>query len=632
MSLTAWLIVIVFLSVTVAIGVYVKKWIRGTADWLVAGRGCGRYLGATAGEAAALGAISLIAFLQAAYVGGPVAWWVVIITILLNLTIAVTGWGVYRLRQTKVMTINELLERRYSKELRKFCGLLCFVSGVLNMGIFPIVTGRFIVYFTEMPLEFSFLGLTMPTIPVVTGILVAVALSLVFMGGQISLIFTDFIQWSVIMFMFLVVGFVTYRVINWDDISRALQTYETPKALLDPFMPTSANAFGLWYVVMFTLRGFYNVLSWAPNTVKSQSASDAKEAKLMWILSYIRYGSNIGLLFSAVACLAFMKLPEFSSQAQEILARVQSISNEVVRTEMTVPMFLSVILPPAAKGLFVAGIICAAISTLDTYFLSWAGVFAQDIIGPRIQKPLSAEKRLKLLRWSTVGVAVFVYFFSILWKPTEYIWMYFAITGSIYTGGAGAVILGGLYWKKGTTKAAWAAMITGSGLSILGIIILQIFAKNDWWPEFVNGMFLSVVASLLAVVVYVALSLLFRNEDFDLESLLSRDQTQPASTRTFKGIFNRLRESDKFVLFVGVFTVFCIIMVFGALIYSRTHEISAASWMTFWKYYSISFYIVSIPITIWFFIGSIMDITKLVQRLRTEVVNVLDDGQVYQES
>ncbi len=629
MSLFAWLIVILFILVIVGVGAYTRRWVKGTADWLVAGRGCGRYLGATAGEASALGAISLIAFLQAAYVGGPVGWWIVLITILLNLTIALTGWGIYRLRQTRVLTINELLERRYSKKLRRFCGTICFVSGVLNMGIFPIVTGRFIVYFAELPLEFSFLGMTLSTIPVITAVLVLVALVLVFMGGQISLIFTDFIQWSVIMFMFLAVGLVTYRVVNWDDISRGLLMDDSPREMLDPFLPTSANAFGLWYVVMFTLRGFYNALSWAPNTVKSQSASDAHEAKMMWILSYVRYGANIGLLFSAVACLAFMKLPEFSAQAVQIMGRVHAIPNEIVRTEMTVPIFLSFILTPGVKGLFMAGIICAAISTLDTYFLSWAGVLVQDVIGPGLKKPLGQEQGLKWLRWSTVVVAVFVYCFSILWKPTEYIWMYFAITGSIYTGGAGAVILGALYWKRGTTQAAWAAMIAGSSLSVLSIIALQIFSKTDGWPEFINGMSLSVLASVTAIVVYISVSLLSRTKDFDLDSLLHRDPSDKSSRIKIKSLLKKIVTSNKFELCVAVVTFSSLVIIFVALWYSRTHDISAEAWINFWKYYSIGFYILSVPITLWFFIGSLIDMKKFIGRITNERIDRLDDGQVH---
>lgn len=628
MSSIAWLIVVIFLLIIVFIGAYTRRWIKSTADWLVAGRGCGRYLGATAGEASALGAISLIAFLQAAYVGGPVAWWIVVITILLNLAIAVTGWGIYRLRQTRVLTINELLERRYSKGLRRFCGTICFISGILNMGIFPIVTGRFIVYFAQLPLEFSLFGVVVPTIPVVTAILVIVALFLVFTGGQISLIFTDFIQWSVIMFMFLAVGFATYRIINWEDISQGLLMHESPQKLLDPFLPTSANAFGLWYVIMFALRGLYNALSWAPNTVKSQSASDAHEAKMMWILSYIRYGSNIGLLFSAVACLAFMKLPQFSAQAASIMEIVNSIPNETVRTEMTVPIFLSFILTPTVKGLFLAGIICAAISTLDTYFLSWAGVFVQDVMAPGFKKTLGHQQTLKLLRISTVGVALFVYCFSVLWKPTEYIWMYFAITGSIYTGGAGAVILGALYWRKGTNRAAWSAMITGSALSVLGIFVLQFCAKKEWWPEFINGMSLSVLASVVGIVVYIFISILSKEKEFDLDALLNRERLSHKRKIDIRQFISNIK-SSKFEFGIGFMTFALIIIIFFFLWYSRVHEISINAWINFWKYYSIGFYIISIPITIWFFIGSLVDVKKLIKSLKNEIVDVSDDGQIH---
>jgi hypothetical protein len=51
--------------------------------------------------------------------------------------------------------------------------------------------------------------------------------------------------------------------------------------------------------------------------------------------------------------------------------------------------------------------------------------------------------------------------------------MFFAITGAIFTAGAGAAIIGGLYWKRGTTSGAWAALIIGAVLSVSGIIIQQ---------------------------------------------------------------------------------------------------------------------------------------------------------------
>ena len=631
MTSFAWIFVGVFIGLICFIGVYAKRWVRSTADWLVAGRGVGRYLGATAGEAASMGAISIIAMLQAAFVGGPVAWWITAIGIMIFLLISATGFGIYRLRETRVMTLNELLERRYTRNLRVFCGSLCFVSGLLNMGIFPIVAGRFIVYFSGLPLELMIGSLVVPTIPLVTICLVALAVLLATMGGQISLLFTDFLQWIVMMTMFVSVGFVVYRVINWGDVETALLASENPRAMVDPFLATSANSFGLLYIFWLAIRSVYNVLSWAPNTMKSQSATEPREAKIMWVFSYIRQMTTIGLLFAGVAALACMALPKFGPISEQVQGVVGSIANEAVRTEMVVPIFLSIVLSPFMKGLFLAGMIAASISTLDTYFLTWAGVFTQDVVSPFRKKTMTHEQRIKWLRGSVVGVAVFVYLFSIFWKPTEYIFMYFAITATIYTGGAGVVILGGLYWKRGTTPGAWAAMIWGLAGSVASIVALQIYSKADWWPNWVNGMSMAVLISLSAIVVYTVVSLLTSDEKVNLNELLHRveKKEKPTMAERWRTVFSR---KNTFELIVGGTAGVLLLVVVGTLVYSRFHEIPLAGWLGFWKGYAFFFYMVSVPITIWFLVGSVRDIVVLIKRLNSEVVDAEDDGQVHEHN
>ena len=51
---------------------------------------------------------------------------------------------------------------------------------------------------------------------------------------------------------------------------------------------------------------------------------------------------------------------------------------------------------------------------------------------------------------------------SLLFPLKDFIFMFFALTSAIYLGGAGAVIIGGLYWKRGTAEAAWTALILGT--------------------------------------------------------------------------------------------------------------------------------------------------------------------------
>jgi hypothetical protein len=103
---------------------------------------------------------------------------------------------------------------------------------------------------------------------------------------------------------------------------------------------------------------------------------------------------------------------------------------------------------------------------------SWGSIFVQDVILPFRKKPFTPKQHLSVLRWGIAGVAVFGFFFSLLYKPTEYILMFFALTGAIISG-SGAVILGGLYWKKGTTPAAWTSMIVGSLLAVGGLVVDQ---------------------------------------------------------------------------------------------------------------------------------------------------------------
>jgi SSS family solute:Na+ symporter len=329
----------------------------------------------------------------------------------------------------------------------------------------------------------------------------------------------------------------------------------------------------------------------------------------MWILSYIRQGANVGLLFGALACFAVANMPRFFDISTQLTDTLGKIDNSLVRTEMAVPIFLSLILPPFVKALFVAGMISAAISTLDTYFLSWSGILVQDVISPLSKKDISPEKRLRMLKWAVAGVALFVYAFSLWWKPTDFIWMYFAITASIYTGGAGAVILGALYWRKGTTEGAWSSMITGSSLAIGSIFIRQAFVARPWWPGWLDGMVLSVASSLVAIAVFIIVSLITHKQDYDLESLLNRDNPIEPHPKALNKRFTIEAVVSAIVAIIVVLTII-------AFWYNRTHDVDPEKWVTFWKWYTYVVYGYSIPVAIWFLLGSVKDLKTLLLKLR----------------
>ena len=151
MSLLDW-------SITVALVIFMtyavfktKKYTRSVADFLAANRCAGKYLLGVSEGAAGIAAISIIAISEAYYHAGfSIAWWAML-PYTVAIVAALTGWVVYRYRQTRALTLAQLLEMRYSKNFRIFAGMVMFVCGIINFAIFPGVGAKFFMYYCGLP-------------------------------------------------------------------------------------------------------------------------------------------------------------------------------------------------------------------------------------------------------------------------------------------------------------------------------------------------------------------------------------------------------------------------------------------------------------------------------------------------
>ena len=146
---------------------------------------------------------------------------------------------------------------------------------------------------------------------------------------------------------------------------------------------------------------------------------------------------------------------------------------------------------------------------------------------PWRNKQFSPAEHIRLLRLSILGVAVFAFLFSIFYRPTQYIFMYFAATGMIWTGGSGAVIIGGLYWKKGTTAGAYCALTIGAVLGIFAVFADMIWMKLFGHKFPINAAVLSFFAMGGALILYVLVSLVLHSKnrfEFNLQKMLYRGQ------------------------------------------------------------------------------------------------------------
>ena len=73
--------------------------------------------------------------------------------------------------------------------------------------------------------------------------------------------------------------------------------------------------------------------------------------------------------------------------------------------------------------------LAAFISTHDTYLHSWGSILVQDVIMPFRKEPFDKDTHLKVLRYSIYGVAVFIFFFSLLFQQNQKIALFLQLPG-----------------------------------------------------------------------------------------------------------------------------------------------------------------------------------------------------------
>lgn len=626
-TLAAFLILTVMLS---------RSGMQSVADFLAAGRTGGRYLLAVATGVAAVGAITIVGgFEMTLQSGFTLQWWELTMSVVILLA-AVYGWVIYRFRQTRCLTLAQFLEVRYSRRFRIFTGLVAFLSGIINMGIFPAVEARFFLHFCGLPSTFAVAGIEVSTFACLMLLLIGTALWFVFVGGQVTVIVTDFLQGLFVNAAMLAVVLYFAFTLDWKWIEEALSGAPPDASLVNPFRTGGTRDFNLVYFVIGVVGYLYGMMSWQGTQGYNASARTAHEAKMAGVLRNWRIGPQILLIvFVPIAAYTVLHHPHFTESASRIGAGLSGVSSDALRSQLTVPLMLRETLPPGLLGLFAALMLCASITTLNTYMHSWGSILVQDVLLPLRKRPFEMKEHLRALRLAIGFVAVFIFAFSLIFQQTQYIYLFFALTGAIFAGGSGAVIIGGLYWKRGTTAAAWTAMLAGSGVAVLGVIVHQI---SPGFP--INGQQFWLLAMTAATLSFVVVSLFSRQPDFDLDRLLRRGryavaedavvgQVVPERGWRLLGITPEFSRSDRWIYVASyAWTLgWCLVFVVGT-IRNLMHPGGNAGWMRFWSIWLVAQLAAAVVTFFWFTIGGMRDLRFMLTSLRTGRRDHTDDGFV----
>ena len=230
--------------------------------------------------------------------------------------------------------------------------------------------------------------------------------------------------------------------------------------------------------------------------------------------------------------------------------------------------------------------------------------------------------------------------------------MYFAITGAIWMGGAGACIIGGLYTRWGTTAGAFAALIGGSTTAVSGMVLDQIWTSKYGTNLTVGGVTLTgQVILFIAIVVswtlYVSVSLLGKRRHFNLDKMLHRgdyriqsehaSEEEGASTHAPKkfqlrrlfGFTKDFTLGDKIIYSMTMAKSLILFFIFlGLTTAMLVVGLSEDTWAAYFKGLFWFMCMSSIAIAVWLAIGGVRDVINLYRDLATAKRDASDDGRV----
>ncbi len=464
-----WSLVFLYIIAVVAAGLMSRRRVTNISDFLVAGRQIRYHLGVATLVATELGLVTMMYFAEQGYRFGIASFIIGIIWAAAYYTIGSTGFILDRIRQMDIVTITEYFEIRFSRGVRVIGAILIIVAGVLSLGVFLKLGAVFLVHFMNIPEAYHNITLT---------IIVSLVVIYTMVGGMISIILTDYVQFVVLAFgMVLTTVFVLAEFGYMDFFSRISVMYASQS--LDPFLH---HEYGWSFIGYWTIFAISGCVLWQPVAQRIFAAQNPEVNRFIF--------KSTSLMFLARA---FFPILWGIGAALYFGTGSDAVSG--------MPKLLTLILPIGMLGLFAASMFAAMMSTDSGYILAWSTIIVQDLINPLRNGTLTDAQRLLWTRISIFVIGLLMLFFGVWYQLRDTAFRYLLDVTTIYYAGGLAVLVCGLYWKRATTFGAYAAFACGALLPLASVVedmLLQ--AQGSASAGFIAGLFSPNVRGLLSFV------------------------------------------------------------------------------------------------------------------------------------
>jgi SSS family solute:Na+ symporter len=476
-------ILIVYGLILVGMGIYFFRKTKTSEQFMVAGRGIPAWAAGLAVMSAYTSSISYIAVPGKAFDSNwhplifalsaiPVAWFV-------------TKYVVPYYRKKNIISVYGYLEEKI--------GNWASIYASLSFVLFMIGRTAVILYLSSLLLS-SFIDVDIRMLIIVIGI---VTIIYTLMGGMEAVIWTDVMQSVIMVGGIIFIGILlTKEVFSQPDflIQRAFDANKF--SLGETNLSLSSRT--IWVMIIYGVsENIRNLIADQNYTQKYCSVPDEKKAKKsVWIAMLIYLPLTALFLYIGTTLFAFYSGPD------------HVLGEAVTKGDQVFPHFIATQLPVGLKGLIIAAILAASMSTIDSALNCSATVLFVDYY-KKYFNPKASEKtsvnflRLTTVIWGIAGIAVALLLINA--KSALDIWW---IIAGIFGGGILGLFLLGIFNVKITKVQGIISVIFSILIIIWGSFLRDLPDQYAWIESNIDPIIIGAMSTagllFLALVFVVA--------------------------------------------------------------------------------------------------------------------------------
>jgi SSS family solute:Na+ symporter len=425
--------------------------------------------------------------------------------------------------RSRVTTLPDFLERRYSRASRDWLSLLSIISAIfIHIG--------FSLYAGAVVLEGMF-GINQ-----MTSIILIAALTGLYtiVGGLMAVVLTESVQTIILLLGAIILTAISYdKVGGWGGIAESVDSVKL--TVLRPHGDSSGLP---WYSVLlgYPIIGIWYWCTDQTIVQRVLGAKDEDHARVGPLFAgFIKILPVFIFVLPGLICLALIH--------KGLVPTLPLTAEGKADAAKTYSHMITYLLPIGLRGLVAAALMAALMSTVSGALNSVATLFTYDLY--QRWAPSTSERKLVLIGRAVTFVGMVL---AVIWSPFcgRFPTVFQGINAAIsyIAPPITVVFVAGVFWKRASSKASIITLVSGSvlGLSVFVIDFTKVLAKfRETHPSFgfLTFMVISFILATICGVIMVVTSLLFPEAlPEEKRKLVWKSPLEPLREKGWPGIGN----------------------------------------------------------------------------------------------